>query len=224
MNNLIISLFLFLVSCQTIESKTQQKDNLPIGNNYLLSFSFEQSEWLDDVEIDSLGFVVEAFDPKRSNLKSYSLNLSYQLQDTAIFYKSLKDSIMYFQQGILKSPYYLISVANSYSLYYVEIYTKNKDCKVYRDSLNIGYLATVNNKNKLIDIIRVNAEVEYNATDDYLGAMYIQNQRTFFLSEKLELWIYDLIRKLNPINTEYSLLEKRKYYINDKGLFVLSMN
>ena len=222
MNNIVTLIFLFLMSCQSTENKTQlQTDSLPIGNNYLLSFPFYQSEWLDDVEIDSLGFVVEAFDPEESKLSNKYFNLSHQLYDTSFFYKTLKDSTVYLQQGLTSSPYYLVATNEMYSLYYTEVYLKNSNHKVHADSINIGYLITMNSKNDLIDAIQVNAEVEYNATDEYLGAMYVQNQKTFFLSKQSTLWVYDFIRKLNPINTEYSLLRKKQYYISNKGLFIM---
>ncbi len=164
---------------------------------------------------------------KLKEIKTEIKGLKLEIQDAnKSFYLPNHNTIDYLETNQVNSACKILYTTDNYKLCYLTTTGKDVSEKVFKpesEETNRGYLATINSDNKLLSASEVSNTTEYftqSYEGKYLGAMYIQNTKTFYIDKQLNIFIYNFIVKVHDLNSEYKLINAEKYTLDDKGSFV----
>ncbi|WP_047790428.1 hypothetical protein [Tenacibaculum mesophilum] len=237
MRRIIIFLLVLTVSCKqqnnnkrnqkliakNEQSKTPKVNNLPFGNEDLIKYEYNDLGWFDELHFGKaiLGYrKLKELNPK---IEGEGLEIP-DIKKT--FYLPNNIKIEYIERNTVNYPYGVLYRTGNYSLCYVTTIGKDMSEKVFNaesEEANRGYLVTIDSQNNIIAEIEVLNTTEYftqSYKGEYLGAMYIQNEKVFFVDENLHIYVYDFLVKGHDLSSEYKLLSSEEFTVNDTGSFI----
>ncbi|CAA0217624.1 hypothetical protein [Tenacibaculum maritimum] len=231
---IFLTLIILIVSCKKYKRKEPLKEgihlkefhqedvnNLPFGNKLITQHDYSKVDWFEEDYFKGFGY----FELKKLSSKSDKINFN-SFEEKKTFYLPNNVLINYREKNKVNSSYGLLFSNEVYQLYFAKTKARDLSGKVYKedsDETERGYLVTVKTKDKKVlshlEILNITEYFTQNYKGTYLGAMFLRNEKMFYIDEKMNIYIYTYMVKAHDLISQYKLLSFDKFKINDKGFF-----